>query len=64
MASQKSLILQHLKEHGKITPITALNLCGCFRLSERIREIEKEGYSIFHDINIGKKKFSVYTLTS
>ena len=60
--TQNEMILRHLKAYGKIDPMTALKLCGCFRLSQRIKELENDGYNIFHDINIGKKKFAIYTL--
>ena len=35
-----------MKAGNGITPIEALNLCGCFRLSARISEIKKRGYMI------------------
>jgi len=45
--SQKTQILEHLKEHGSITPLEALRLFGCFRLAARIHELRrKEGWPI------------------
>jgi hypothetical protein len=45
--TQSELILQHLQEHGSITPLQALDLYGCFRLAARINELIKEGHQ-FH----------------
>lgn len=42
--SQKELILDYLKTYGSITPIEALEHCGSFRLSERIRELAADGH--------------------
>lgn len=42
-------ILGYLHEAGQLTPLGALFLCGCFRLSERIRELEALGWKIKHD---------------
>ena len=44
--SQKRQILAHLQIIGAITPIEALNLFGCFRLSGRINELRSEGNTI------------------
>jgi hypothetical protein len=41
--TQSELILQHLQEHGSITPLQALDLYGCFRLAARINELIKDG---------------------
>lgn len=44
--TQKEHILAHLKQHGIITPIEALNLYGCFRLAARIHDLVKDGHAI------------------
>jgi len=44
--TQTSSILSHLKIYGSITPIEALELFGCFRLSGRILELREAGYPI------------------
>jgi hypothetical protein len=46
--NQNMKILEVLKEGKTITPLDALNFAGCFRLSERIRELEQSGYMILH----------------
>ena len=58
--SQKSNIKAHLIFHGRITPLEALELFGCMRLSERIRELKEEGMDIVTNINVGKKKYAIY----
>ena len=56
-------ILQLLKGRTRITPFTALQECGCMRLSERIRELEALGWSIRREwVKIGKKKVMGYSL--
>jgi hypothetical protein len=60
---QNDLILEYLKSGNSITPIEALNLFGCFRLSARIYDLKKEGHDI-KPVNITKngKHFTRYYL--
>ena len=44
--SQNARILSHLKEGKTLTPLEALDLFGCFRLSGRIQDLEAEGHKI------------------
>lgn len=44
--SQTNAILAYMKAGNGITPMEALHLCGCFRLSARIAEIKKLGHAI------------------
>ena len=39
--SQWKSIYREMKKGRKITPYSAIKLCGCLRLSERIREAER-----------------------
>jgi len=39
--SQESMILNHLQQHGSITPLQALTDLGCYRLSARILELSE-----------------------
>jgi hypothetical protein len=60
---QTDLILNHLKDKGSITPLDALNLYGCFRLSARIFEIKDQGYEIItNKVEHNGKKFASYVL--
>ena len=46
--SQNQKILKYLKTHKKgITPMDALRLCGCFRLSARIFDLKEQGNNIY-----------------
>jgi hypothetical protein len=46
--TQKSLVLKHLRTRGSITTLIATKRYLCFRLSERIRELERDGHLINH----------------
>ena len=44
--TQANAILKHVQDGNGITPMDALELCGCFRLSARIADLKKRGYEI------------------
>lgn len=44
--TQANAILHVLQDGNGITPMDALELCGCFRLSARIADLKKRGYEI------------------
>lgn len=46
--TQKQLVLKHLRTKGSITTLIATDKYRCFRLSERIRELERDGFLINH----------------
>ena len=48
MTGQKELVLDWLRKHGSLTQATAFMELGVGRLSERIRELEKDGHVIEH----------------
>jgi hypothetical protein len=61
MKSQNEKILNYLKKGKTITPITALNMFGCFRLAARISDLRKDGHTIHTDtITKDKKSFAGY----
>jgi len=62
--SQKQQVLTHLKIHGEITPLQALQYYGVFRLASRINELRNEGEMIatIETIN-NNKKYATYKLT-
>lgn len=46
--SQNQQILKYLRRHRSgITPMDALKLCGCFRLSARIFDLKEAGHNIY-----------------
>lgn len=47
-STQKQLVLKHLRTKGSITTLIATDKYRCFRLSERIRELERDGFLIYH----------------
>lgn len=63
--SQKSQILEYLQTGKSITPMDALKLFGCFRLSGRIYDLKKKGYRIEEiDTHINGKTFARYFLAT
>ena len=65
MKIQKDKILTYLKSGKGLTPITALNRFGCFRLAARIAELRKEGHTIFTDtVTKNGKTFASYKYNS
>jgi len=60
--TQNQNILKHLKKKS-ITPIEALELYGCFRLSARILELRKAGHDIItNHVTKNGKTFAEYSL--
>jgi hypothetical protein len=56
--SQNDAILKYMQQGNKITPIDALNLFKCFRLTSRICDLKQRGFEIkkqFVKVNSGKK---------
>ena len=54
-------IKKHLEKGYEITPIRALNLFGCFRLSARIFDLRREGMEIkTRIVRDGQKHFAAY----
>lgn len=47
--TQSKLILEHMERYDDITPLEALEMYGCLRLSARIWELRKKGYIIETD---------------
>ena len=47
--TQNACLKQHLMQHKSITQFNATITLGILRLSERIREIEMDGWRISHD---------------
>ena len=61
--NQTSKILAYLQKGKALTPLDALNLFGCFRISARIYELRQMGHDIEMRILYKKgKKFSEYKL--
>jgi hypothetical protein len=61
--SQNALIKGWLLNGYSITPMEALNMFGCFRLSARIANLREEGLSVVTDmVTINDKRVARYYL--
>ena len=61
--SQSDDILRHMKRHGPITPMDALQQYGCFRLAARIADLRGRGYPIVVEtVRAGGKRFARYRM--
>lgn len=61
--SQEFQIEHYLRQGNSLTPIDALNMFGCFRLSGRILELRQKGLDIVTDmIESNGKRFASYRL--
>lgn len=61
--TQTEMIYDHLKKHGSITPLEALEECGSMRLSARIKELRDSGHIIeTENVTHGKTTYARYVL--
>jgi hypothetical protein len=61
--TQKQLVLHHLRNFGSITTLIATKRYLCFRLSERIRELERDGHLINHTpVEKNGRRYMAYSL--
>lgn len=61
--SQENCIKEHLESGKSLTPIDALNMFGCFRLSGRILDLRRKGMKIKTEIvEKNDKRFARYVL--
>jgi len=58
MKGHKARLLNYLKENGKITTKEAIDKLGNTRLSEYIRQLREEGYSIKNVHKKGVNRFN------
>ena len=63
MKTQNQQIEAYLKSGKKLTPLTALRLFNCFRLSGRIFDLKQQGLDIKTNLITRRgKTFAEYTL--
>lgn len=62
--TQKAQVLAHMRERGSITTLIATKRPYlCFRLSERIRELERDGFLINHTpVEKNGRRYMSYSL--
>ena len=61
MESQNIKLLNHLRNHKRIQPMTALRHLGIYRLAARIKDLRDSGHEIITD-RVGEKRIAQYTL--
>ena len=57
--TQVELVLNHMKEHGAITPIEAFTDYGIMRLASRIHQITRMGIAVEKEYVSGKNRYGV-----
>lgn len=63
MNTQKQQVLRHLRQFGSITTFIAFKRYSITRLSERVRELERDGHLINHQrITRNGRTYTVYSL--
>ena len=63
--TQNDLLMEALLSGQTLTPLSALTIAGTLRLSERIRELVKEGVPIDKErVQVGAKYVMSYRLGS
>lgn len=61
--SQTKQIAEYLIQGNRLTPLEALNLFGCLRLSGRIFDLREQGMNIKTDIiTVNNKNIAQYSL--
>ena len=55
--TQCEMVKRHLEEIGSITPGTAIEEYGIFRLSARIADLRDEGMNIVNDMETRKNRY-------
>ena len=62
-ATQNAQILAWLRDGKAITPLGALTMFGCFRLSARIHDLRRQGHPIYTiTVKHDGKRFAMYGL--
>jgi hypothetical protein len=61
--TQKNQVLKHLRSRGSLTTLTAFKQYSVCRLSERVRELERDGHLI-NRVNVRRngRAFVAYSL--
>lgn len=57
MATQKDMVLEHMRQHGSITDLEAYNDYGIRRLAATIFKLRDEGYDITTKNTQGKNRY-------
>ena len=66
--TQCDRILRHMRDHGSISSLEAMNEYGIMRLASRINDLKAQGFAIVSEFSTGKNRygedthFAVYRL--
>ena len=59
--TQCERILRHLRDHGSISSLEAINEYGILRLASRINDLKRRGYNIVGETKTGKNRYEEKT---
>lgn len=59
--TQCDRILRHLKDHGSITSMEAVNEYGIMRLASRVNDLRAQGIAITSEVATGKNRYGEIT---
>lgn len=59
--TQCERILRHLRDHGSISSLEAINEYGILRLASRVNDLKKRGYNIVGETKTGRNRYGEKT---
>ena len=59
--TQCERILRHLRDHGSISSLEAINEYGILRLASRVNDLKRRGYNIVGETKTGRNRYEEKT---
>ena len=59
--TQCEKIIRHLRDHGSISSLEAINEYGILRLASRVSDLKRRGYNIVGEIKTGRNRYGEKT---
>ena len=59
--TQCEKIIRHLRDHGSISSLEAINEYGILRLASRVSDLKRRGYNIVGETKTGKNRYEEKT---
>lgn len=59
--TQCEKIIRHLRDHGSITTLEAINEYGILRLASRVNDLKRRGYNIVGETKTGRNRYGEKT---
>lgn len=59
--TQCEKIIRHLRDHGSISSLEAINEYGILRLASRISDLKRRGYHIVGETKTGRNRYNEKT---